>query len=252
MQTAGQFAGNRAPPIIPAVARRIHVEPVQSGTITLTRSQSHHVRDVLRMNCGDELELFDGTGQVAVGVIHRCDESAVEVRVDRIQQFTPAHDITIASAIPKGDRADWMVEKLSELGVSRFVPLLTDRSVVEPKGRAKLERWKRIAVESAKQSQRVGVMHIDEPTKLAAAIEQLHFPLVLSTQGTSVSIQSAIQNPKSAILIGPEGGWSDGELATFDRLGLTRVSLTTTILRTETAAVVAAGFAVLLAPGDRT
>src|SRR6185295_16110244 len=128
-------------------------------------------RDVLRLSTGAELELFDDAGRVARGEIV-ATEPLVRVRVGEVG--TVRHStraVTIASAVPKGERADWMIEKLSELGCERFVPLATARSVVLPEGKNKRERWIRIATESAKQSRRAGVMRIDELTAVKAFLE---------------------------------------------------------------------------------
>jgi 16S rRNA (uracil1498-N3)-methyltransferase len=158
--------------------------------------------------------------------------------------------VIIASAVPKGDRADWMIEKLSELGVSRFIPLATARSVVHPKGAGKLDRWRRIATESAKQSRRAGVLQIEPLTALDRFTESLESPAVfLSTDPKAppiLSCSSFILHPSSlCLLIGPEGGWTDDEMAAFARRNLTAAKLTETILRVETAAVVAAAIVML-------
>src|SRR5687767_15989799 len=94
------------------------------------------------------------------------------VRVGSVDEAGPRGlDWTIAAAVPKGDRADWMVEKLSELGVEEFIPLASARSVVLPEGRNKRERWVRIATEAAKQSRRGGVMRVGELTPVAEALK---------------------------------------------------------------------------------
>jgi 16S rRNA (uracil1498-N3)-methyltransferase len=229
--------------IIAPVPRRIHVPtPLRIGTVRLDPKQAHHLRDVLRAKIGDTIEAFDDHGNIAQAIVKKCDANLVEVRVERIDVEKSSPQITIASAIPKGDRADWMVEKLSELGVSRFIPLATDRSVVLPKGKSKQERWERIAVESAKQSRRTGVMSIDELTPLSKAIELAEMNgYYLDPQAQMSVFQSQIENRKSQFLfIGPEGGWTDDELARFAHSGLTGLKLTATILRIETAAVATA------------
>ena len=133
-----------------------------------------------------------------------------------------------------------MVEKLSEIGVARFIPLIAARSVVVPEGRNKLDRWNRLAIESAKQSQRVGVMTIDPPTDFADVLASFRDgPMwIASTEraGTAVNTDAS---PK-LIFIGPEGGWTNEELDSAAAAGAKFVRLATTVLRIETAAVVAA------------
>jgi 16S rRNA (uracil1498-N3)-methyltransferase len=227
------------------VARRIHVsQPIHvDESIDLDPSQAHHLRDVLRLGVGDAVELFDDAGIVAHAVLVRCEPAHVTARIERVETRSSAAQIVIASAIPKGDRADWMIEKLSELGVSRFIPLATARSVVLPTGQNKRDRWVRIATESAKQSRRTGVMQIDELTPLSKVVDlraEGQMVFYLSTAASATSISSFSLHPSALLLIGPEGGWTPDEIALFESHHLTGVKLTATILRVETAAVAAA------------
>jgi 16S rRNA (uracil1498-N3)-methyltransferase len=232
-------------------------------SIDLDPSQAHHVRDVLRLGVGDAVELFDDAGAVANAVLVHCDPAHVSVRIECVQTRPSAVQIVVASAIPKGDRADWMIEKLSELGVSRFIPLAAARSVVLPTGQNKRDRWIRIATESAKQSRRAGVMQIDELTSVEKVVEgqraegrgenrsggqkaegkgqnSTNLAIYLSTAPEAPPISSFRLPASSFLLIGPEGGWTPDEIALFQSHHLTGVKLTATILRVETAAVAAA------------
>jgi 16S rRNA (uracil1498-N3)-methyltransferase len=230
------------------VLRRVHTRKLYVGRLELDQAGSRHARDVLRLEPGTEVEVFDDVGGVAQGVIVAL-EPLVSVQVDAIDAGAGAAganvtDITVAAAVPKGDRADWMVEKLSELGVARFIPLATARSVVLPEGKNKRDRWTRLATESAKQSRRRGVMRIDELTKLPDAMTQAAGTraIVLSTAADAKPILDALDDapPRVALFIGPEGGWTDDELQLFQQHAVTPVKLTETILRVETAALVAA------------
>jgi 16S rRNA (uracil1498-N3)-methyltransferase len=238
--------------------RRVHVPTVRPGEIALGEHEAHHLRDVLRLETGAPLEVFDDAGAVGRAVVVACSARGVTVRVDEV---TAGADRglrwTIAAAVPKGNRADWMIEKLSELGASRFVPLAAGRSVVLPEGRGKRQRWERIAVEAAKQSKRRGVMTIADLTPLPEAIKRLEGAAgwVLSTAGDAVPMgQALLVSPARrkrdlTIFIGPEGGWTDDELRLFAQSALTPVRLTATILRVETAAVAAAAIVgAVLAP----
>ena len=175
----------------------------------------------------------------------------VAVRVDRVEDAAPARPavrLTVAAAVPKGDRADWMVEKLSELGVAEFVPLAAARSVVLPGGRNKRERWVRIATESAKQSRRAGVMRVGELTPVAEAlrVESGAACWFLATEAESAPVQIATATASLAVgatlvaFVGPEGGWTDDELRQFAAASARAVRLTDTVLRVETAAVAVA------------
>lgn len=226
------------------VLRRVHTPHLYAGRVELDQPGSRHARDVLRLEAGAEIEIFDDAGNVATGVIAALEPN-VTIQVDAI---TPRDanviDITVAAAVPKGDRADWMVEKLSELGVARFIPLATARSVVLPEGKNKRERWTRLATESAKQSRRRGVMRIEELTRVEFATRQATGTraMVLSTAADAKPILDALVDAPTRVLlfIGPEGGWTDEELQHFHQHGVSPVKLTDTILRVETAALVAA------------
>jgi 16S rRNA (uracil1498-N3)-methyltransferase len=221
--------------------RRAFVQTLHLGSVSLDANEAHHVRDVLRLANGEPIELFDAQGRRATAMLDRVDRDHVTAIVDRIDEHDLTRSITVASAVPKNERADWLVEKLSEVGVTKWIPLKTARSVVHPAGTSKFDRWKRIAVESAKQSRRPGVMEIAE----LVSIESLDFdgtvPIVLSTREGSKSLVSSLPNGAVLLLIGPEGGWTDAEIDQLREKGAIEASLTSTILRLETAAVVAAG-----------
>src|SRR5438552_8556851 len=158
------------------MARRLIVPEIRPGANVLPEDQAHHARDVLRLRAGDEVELFTASGETAAGAIAEATAQRVVVNVEQVRAPADRFALTIASAVPKGARADWMIEKLSELGVAHFVPLITARSVVHPEGKNKLERWRRLAEESAKQSHRTGVMRIAPLTPLPNVLTQADPP----------------------------------------------------------------------------
>lgn len=213
----------------------------------LSQREAHHARDVLRLEPGAVLELFDDAGATARAIIVSCDGAGVVIHVDELATHPPAGDLavrlTVASAVPKGDRADWMIEKLSELGVDRFIPLAAARSVVLPEGKNKRQRWKRIATEAAKQSRRRGVMRIDELTKLDEALRDAIATgscCYLSTSDGAKQVLEFFARTSMTTLmtfVGPEGGWTDEEIERFDTRGAVALKLTSTVLRVETAAV---------------
>lgn len=247
MRSQSNLAGYLTLPIIDAVARRIHVLKIFPGEIPLDAQQAHHARDVLRLSNGAMVELFDDAGNVASGELIVSGQ-ALCVRVGTMAPASPrALELTIAAAVPKGERADWMVEKLSELGVAEFIPLAAERSVVLPEGKNKRQRWQRIATESAKQSRRAGVMRIGELTRVDQVLGQIGqhtsrwFFSTAPDASPILDLKSEISDGGSIIaLIGPEGGWSGAELVRFAAAGLTAVKLSATVLRVETAAIAAA------------
>jgi 16S rRNA (uracil1498-N3)-methyltransferase len=230
------------------------VNDVRAGTtVPLDPRQAHHLRHVLRLADGAAVEVFDDAGHIGRAILLDRDGRAF-VRIDRAEAARPAANLqlTIVSAVPKGERADWMVEKLSELGVSVWVPLAASRSVVLPEGKSKRDRWTRIATEAARQSRRAGVMRITELTDLPAALRGAPAAWFLSTEEANASpvAPAAASLPSGSGLtafIGPEGGWTETERRRFIDAGATPVRLTDTTLRIETAAVATA--AVVLTVG---
>jgi 16S rRNA (uracil1498-N3)-methyltransferase len=248
------------------VLRRAHLPHVTRGRVELGASAARHLREVLRLSTGDAVELFDDAGNIGAGFIVECTPARVAVEISsvgRAERSGP--ELTIASAVPKGERADWMIEKLSELGVVRFIPLAAERSIVLPEGRNKRDRWLRIAIESARQSRRTGVMEIAPLTRVVDLVEHVRaadgegaapdWPrggaapdvraeraLHLSTSPEARPIRDAlaVAPPRVTLLIGPEGGWSADELSLFAASGVAGVRLTRTILRVETASIAAA------------
>lgn len=241
--------------------RRVHVPRLNPGELRVDPVQARHVRDVLRLEAGAAVEVFDDAGSIAPGELV-FDGQELRVRVDAETTVAPARagvEWTIAAAVPKGERADWMVEKLSELGTAEFVPLAAARSVVLPEGRNKRDRWARIATESAKQSRRVGVMRIGELTRVDDAIAVASAPGRVGWYFSTAAGARPVGDAATALppagpitaFIGPEGGWTDEELSRFAAAGFTPVRLTGTILRVETAAIAAAALIGALALAGR-
>jgi 16S rRNA (uracil1498-N3)-methyltransferase len=231
--------------IIRRVARRVHVSQVSIGEIALSDREAHHVRDVLRLEAGTRVEVFGDGGQVGDGILGRVGPTGVTIVVESIQAVAEhRRQLRVASAVPKAARADWLVEKLSELGADVFIPLATERSVALPEGRGKLDRWGRLAAEAAKQSHRRGVMRIEPLTPLPQAIAaatQAGPAWCLSTGAGATPIAHVIGGAGDVltVFVGPEGGWSPPEVRLFEEAGIPSVMLTNTILRIETAAITA-------------
>lgn len=226
--------------------RRFHVSDIGGDLLRISGAEANHALKALRLVEGDEVIVFDGRGGEAVGRIVAASRSAFDVQIiQRLEPCSAAAELTIAVAPPKGDRADWLVEKCAELGVVRLIPLICERSQVRP-GEGKLDRWRRKAVEAAKQSRQARAMMIDTPIALTDLIAagganasiffgdaDPAFPGAMESFAGSAAVSTLI-------IIGPEGGMADGERAAIVRAGGRGVRLSPTVLRIETAAVAAA------------
>lgn len=224
----------------------------------LTGDEARHLARVMRASVGDRVELFDGQGHawraeirtVGRGKVElellrdgRCDEDEAD-QTPTATRDTPT--LTIAAALPKGDRQKWMVEKLTELGTARLVPLATARSVAEATPSA-LARLQRQVIEACKQCRRNRLLEITEPLSLHEACRSRDadtLGLLADPEGQPASTLLASQ-PKSILaLVGPEGGFTDDERQLALDAGFTLIRLGPHILRVETAAVALAATAI--------
>jgi 16S rRNA (uracil1498-N3)-methyltransferase len=212
-------------------------DALRPGDYQLTGPEAHHLAAVRRVGVGDRVTLFNGDGFEYPAEVLGVAKKAVALLVG---DPVPAnrergHPFWVASALPKGDRLDFLIEKLTELGVTRFVPLVTDRSVVRPKADA-VEKYERMVVEASKQCGRAVLMAIDPPTAWEAFARRTDLPATRLILHPSGPVAWAATGP-TVVAVGPEGGFTAKEAATP---GWTPASLGPTILRVETAAVAAA------------
>lgn len=209
-------------------ARRRSAAHVLVGDVaspTLDEWSSHHLLRVLRLRDGEAVTVTDGAGRWCP-----CRLAAGDLVVDGevIAESAP-REVTVAVAPPKGDRLDWLVQKCTEIGVGRIVLLSAERSVVrwdDDRAGKRLERLRRIAAEAAMQARRVWFPEVGGPVAAAA---------VLAAGVIAEPGGRAIGRADTTVAVGPEGGWSPGEVS----MAADRVSLGANVLRVETAAVVA-------------
>jgi 16S rRNA (uracil1498-N3)-methyltransferase len=213
---------------------------------TLTPEQSRKVRSVLRLSAGSRLLLCDGTGKEAVARVVSLHGTSVVWHADEVEEpdREPPLDLTVGLALLRGERFDLAVQKLTELGVRRIVPLRADRCVVSLEvARAiqtRVDRYRRIGREAAEQAERVTLPVIDLPQTLDTFLSD--WPVTVLVERTDASPLSQLQVGEAfALAIGPEGGWSDRELTRIAANAHGTASLGRLILRAETAAIVAAG-----------
>lgn len=207
-------------------------------TLRLSGEDAHHVHKVLRGRTGDEIEVVDADGRLFVAGLLGDREAA-------LLEELPAGDddgaVTLFQAAPKGRHMDLVVEKATELGVGRIVPLETERGIVKlSRGDAKIERWRRVALAAARQSLRLRVPEVGEAMPFVeAAREAGDEGVLLHNELDLPPLEDVQSGAPVSLFVGPEGGWSEGELAVAGKSGLRRSSLGPFRLRSETAGVVA-------------
>jgi len=234
-----------------------------SESATLTEAEAHHFLHVMRGKVDDQITLFDGRGNEFEAIVTSVTRRQVEVRIAGRRQ-TPADseiDLHFAVSLPKGDRARWLVEKLTELGTASLTPLITERAGPQPSGKS-LEKLRRYSIEACKQSGRSRLLDLGEPCEvdqLATWPDQSGSagePLRLVAHPNDAAcapgrlIDEAISSKRCvAVAIGPEGGFSEAEVDRLRAAGYQSISLGPRILRIETAAVALASYAALVSVG---
>jgi len=233
--------------------------PVDEAEAVLDPAESRHAASVLRVQPGDEVDVFDGHGRVAGAEVAVTGKKEVRLRLGPVRTVPrPVGRLVLAVAVPKGSTMEWIIEKAVELSASEIVPLLTRRTVVrlDPAERGERQRkWERVAIEACKQCGQNWLPRVHPPQPLAEALtaappREAAWPLVACLQpdarplievlrvpGTAGARPDSPAPPAAAIWIGPEGDFAPEEYALLRAAGLRPVSLGPIILRVETAAL---------------
>jgi 16S rRNA (uracil1498-N3)-methyltransferase len=226
-------------------------QPISGDRAKLAGDEARHLATVMRVQLGDRIVLFDGSGAEFLAEVAALRKQAVELTVVERREISreAPREVTLAVALPKGERQKWLVEKATELGAARLVPLMAERGVAEPTPSA-LDRLRRTVIEASKQCGRNLLMEIAPP---AAAIDYLATAggarYVADPAGRPVARIALGADAAVAIAVGPEGGFTAAELDAADFAGWQRVSLGRAILRVETAAIAGAAWATGLLAG---
>ena len=223
---------------------------ISASRITLDASESHHLVRVLRLGVGTRVRVFDGAAREYECEVASAQKGAVELSV--LEEITTRVEsplrIVLAQALIKGDKFDWIIQKSTELGVTRVTPLATEHGDVHRiEGRAaqRLTRWQRISLEALKQCGRRRLVEIGEPMSWSdyCSRDESALRLFFCERGgrgiDRVAIGHSTPLESVSIAIGPEGGWSEQEINFAVEHGFVPVLVGPRILRTETAAVVA-------------
>lgn len=229
---------------------------VRGDTFWLAPEESAHVARVLRKRPGDTLSLFDGKDRAWSGVLERVNPERVEGRLTALPPPPPSpYLLRLWQGLPKGDAWEWVLEKGAELGVSEFVPVLTERTVGKiPTDRvaARRARWEKILRAASEQCGRVDIPRVENPVTFSSLLARFRPPewTILPWEGeTAVSLKAALaqrrrespsEKPTINVMIGPEGGFAPREVEQARAAGAQVVTLGPRILRTETAGLAVA------------
>lgn len=231
---------------------RFYVEPQAFGQreARITGEEFNHLKKVLRLNAGDQVEIFDGAGVGFAGQLISVGQGEAVVSLDEpvLQKRDSSLKVCLAQGIPKGEKMEWIVQKATELGVAAILPLELSRCVVRLEGDKKRQerqaRWQKVAREAARQCGRLTVPEVMAPMDLAAFLRQIEtsdlllIPWEEGGQSLNKFFEEAGLSPegkKVYMMIGPEGGISEKEVEQGRQAGGQTLTLGPRILRTETA-----------------
>jgi len=228
--------------------------------LTLPQAVAHHAVRVLRLRDGDAVVLFDGQGGEYPAILRLEGRDVwAETAAHDPREAELAGTITLVQGLPSGDKMDWIIEKAVELGASRVVPIAAQRSVLQLTGERQARRlthWRRVATAASEQCGRNRILQVDAPLTLRQWLATAGAaPGLLCHPGAAHDLRGALAARATApgparelrLLVGPEGGWTDDELAAAVAHGAQAIRLGSRVLRTETAglALIAAASALL-------
>ena len=225
--------------------RRFIADEVSGDRAALIGEHADHLVRVLRARVGQDFDIATGS-VVRRGRISFVSDARVEFELGEEISRARQAEITLVLAVFKFDRMEWAIEKCTELGVARIVPIIarrTDAHLAAASAK-RVERWQRIARQAAEQSRRAAPAEIARPIKIAEALDMPASLRIVLAESEEQTLLRDVVKPQTAadgivLAVGPEGGWSEGELQSFRQSGWTSASLGNTILRAETAAIAA-------------
>jgi len=219
---------------------------MSDDAVDLTGGEYHHATRSCRVRIGEEIGVTDGRGRRVIARIEHIDKHRLRAAIvgDVSGRGEPALELTVALAVIKPARFEIAVEKCTEIGVRRFVPVMTERGGQQGGSKLKHDRLTRIAREAAKQAARSYMPEIDEPRTLASFLDEARIPVFAASPSGPETVEEALaRHPglrAAACLVGPEGDFTEDELPLMERKGVVFVSLGGLTLRSETAAITAA------------
>lgn len=224
--------------------RRFFVDQVRNGHAQILGEDARHLTRVLRVEPGQRYEISDNTHVYLAEIETAHKENVVFRTIEKLEAPPLPVEIVLFASLIKFDHFEWIVEKATELGVSRIVPVIaarTERGLDQAAGK-RIERWRKIALEASQQSRRAHLPELDEPEPFEDAVARAAgHRYALDEDPGGVSLARALEHGADSItlLTGPEGGWTSAERSAFLAAGWTRTTLGPLILRAETAAIAA-------------
>ncbi|MDP3503231.1 MAG: RsmE family RNA methyltransferase [Myxococcales bacterium] len=225
--------------------KRVLLPEAAAGSMRVSGPRFHHLAIVLRVRAEEALEVFDGRGQVFDAKVVSVEADALTVQLGLPRAVPPPRRVTVIQGLPKADKLELVLQKGTELGASAFWPVAMKRCVVKLEGKEekKLERWRRIVEEAARQCGRADVPEVFEPVRLADVAMTDTTVLVLDEAERSLPLSDAVRSVEAtrslALVVGPEGGLDRSEVDALVAHGALAVTLGPNVLRTETAALAA-------------
>jgi len=224
--------------------RRFFVDEVHSGQARIEGDEAQHLTKVLRVEAGQRYEISDNRYVYLAEVATARKQEVVFRTIEKLPPEEGSVRISLCAALIKFDHFEWMIEKATELGVTEIVPVIASRTErgLDKAAPKRSERWKRIALEASQQARRPHLPEIREVHTLAQALAiEAQYRFVLDEEPDGEALTGAIPTRRDAsdsvaLLVGPEGGWTDAERTQFS---WTRVSMGPLILRAETASIAA-------------
>jgi 16S rRNA (uracil1498-N3)-methyltransferase len=230
--------------------RRWIADEVSGDSAALVGEHAVHLVRVLRAQVGQKFDIATGS-EVRRGRVSRIADGRVEFELAENVASASQSKITLVISVFKFDRMEWAIEKCTELGVSKIIPVVAQRTEKHLATAAdkRVERWQRIARQASEQSRRTAPPDIASPTELKEILGLQGTRIVLAETEGQTMLKDVISSGDMILAFGPEGGWTDGELKSFREAGWVMASLGTTILRAETAAIAATAIAVSCGAG---
>ncbi|MEF3304610.1 16S rRNA (uracil(1498)-N(3))-methyltransferase [Paenibacillus sp. GYB003] len=231
-------------------------EQLTEAEAVITGEDAHHLANVMRARVGDSIKVSDGATREATATVAEIAKNRIVARVDELHPPTaePAIRVTIAQSLPKGDKMETVIQKGTEIGAVRFVPFVSERTVVAydaKKETKRLERWQKIAKEAAEQAHRGRVPEVEAPLawkqllQAAGEADAAFFcyekeagSMLRTALRSAIASRGGTDGMRVLLIVGPEGGFTEREAQEAEQAGCVPVKLGARILRTETAGMV--------------